>query len=306
MADFTSSWQTVSDGETLTYDIPDGERVETVRVRWEGNEDTEEGFSRDYFEFVEGENMDITDEFPGGTFSGDRYFIQASAEVRTDLTTGEPADLGADIQFGGIDEPQYIFESDSWDNTTIESVGNSTFTEDLNWANATIASSASAFEPGTTTRVEGRLTVDVEVTAFFDIPTQSLSASTAGSSVTGPDTLAEGEVSEWFTISGLNEEGSIDISSFHDEADPEFQFEIVFATVPAVLFTAFVSDGTTVHKLPLVDPTDPGLEYDGGVRLTVNGQTVAADLVSPSHSDASPIRMQHPTTGRLAWREVVD
>lgn len=84
-----------------------------------------------------------------------------------------------------------------------------------------------------------------------------------------------------------------------DETESDDTF-IELAQPDPVEFMNIRSSGS-VLELPLVDPNDDALEYDH-LRVRVNGEVLAADLVDTAEEDASNLRVR-TSSGVLAWRE---
>ena len=115
--------------------------------------------------------------------------------------------------------------------------------------------------------------------------------------------LDHGEWTPWQPLSGVTE-GTNDFTHNIEqagEANTEFKYTYEFVGPDAVAVVRVQHDGT-VYDLPLADPSDSALE-NTNLRVNVNNDTLAADLVDPSDPNTTPVRITVPNHGTLAWRK---
>jgi hypothetical protein len=221
--------------------------------------------------------------------------ISISSEPRASVDTNVPSDSSNTFQV--------LFTNKLFDNDSFNEDGSHTFSGDYETNDVEVNWKQETGIPVETEPVSGARNYG-ENTRYTEDPQISDSGTGASAGVTG--TLEGGETSTWqsypyyanggsgdipfdVSVSGL---GTVDVKFRYDYDEP--------APTPVDITKAHVN--STTYSLPLADPADSSLEY-GSLRVYVNNQVLAADLVNTSDPDASPVRIYTPVNGTLSWRK---
>lgn len=115
--------------------------------------------------------------------------------------------------------------------------------------------------------------------------------------------LDDGEWSNWRSMDAFSEGTNEFIHSIKQSGEANFQFEYTYEYLgPDAVAVVRVQHDDGVYDLTLADPSDSQLEHNN-LRVNVNNETLAADLVDPSDQNATPVHVHVPNYGTLAWRK---
>ncbi|OYR94047.1 hypothetical protein DJ71_02370 [Halorubrum sp. E3] len=118
-------------------------------------------------------------------------------------------------------------------------------------------------------------------------------------------TLTDGEVSNWYSLSGLDPDTEEFYHDIDGSGEARFRFRFGWERAyPDAIAELRIDDvdSETVHRVALADPGDNQLVHNS-IRASVDGQALAVDVVPPSNDDAiDSHRFYHPVDGILCPR----
>lgn len=150
----------------------------------------------------------------------------------------------------------------------------------------------------------GSITVSAE-TRYVEVTKEPSVSGDVSATYSGASNLrlADGEWSDWQSLDGFSEGTNEFIHSIEQSGEANFEFKYTYEYLgPDAVAIVRVQHDDGVYDLTLADPSDTQLE-NNSLRVNVNNETLAADLVEPSDPNATPVRVHVPNYGTLAWRK---
>lgn len=295
---YTSQWFAVSNGDITTHNpqslVPTGKdiRILDAEVQWEGVDTvTTKTKSNsvsdvDYFRFTGCANLVSWPTMPSSDTSFISQTLSANGEFIPDTQTDS-------------DSGQGNIQSDPHD-----------FVSEIQVDNFSVSKSFGSYAEGTVTACPGggsfasgvncTATTKYELTLHTTDP--RVTRDVTGESNT---TLSDSKTSDWYSLSGL----APDSEEFYHDIDGSgkarfrfrFDWERAYPDAIAELRIDDV-DFEITHRVALADPGDNQLVHNS-IRVSVDGQVLAVDVVPPSDDDAiDSHRLHHPVDGILCPR----
>lgn len=284
MPTYTTSWESVSDGQSNTYNPESlvGEdigEIQSAQVQWEGVDGSET-------QTAENKNSSSGTHFSdGGSVSTtyppvpDGYDFDGHEFSNGRLENNGDTDLTGDVDIDNAEEVN------TWNDLTIESGSSATLPSSPDYGNY-VGSSY------TLTAYFGNNTINIEVTAYTQgkrtVTVHTEDPSVGGDvSAGGPNSLNDGEQSSWYDMTGLvaDTDQTFNFSiNGSNEARFRFEFEYTLPTADPTYGTLAVQYGGTWYEIAVAEETDSQLETDS-VRINVDGNWGVLDMVPDTYSD---------------------